>query len=65
VSFSTPPDALPKNRQRSPDRQRTVRSPSLLGRAGVQQGGVREMFSEFVQWLQSQGVPLRPTNNGF
>jgi hypothetical protein len=23
------------------------------------------MFNEFVQWLQSQGVPLRPTNNGF
>jgi len=23
------------------------------------------MFTEFVQWLQSQGVPLRPTNNGF
>jgi hypothetical protein len=23
------------------------------------------MFSEFVQWLQSQSVPLRPTNNGF
>jgi hypothetical protein len=37
----------------------------FLGRAGVQQGGVREMFNEFVQWLQSQGVPLRPTNNGF
>jgi hypothetical protein len=26
---------------------------------------VRKMFNEFVQWLQSQGVPLRPTNNGF
>jgi DNA-binding transcriptional ArsR family regulator len=23
------------------------------------------MFNEFVQWLQLQGVPLRPTNNGF
>jgi uncharacterized protein (DUF983 family) len=23
------------------------------------------MFNEFVQWLQSQGVPLRPTNNGY
>ncbi len=23
------------------------------------------MFNEFVQWLQSQGVLLRPTNNGF
>jgi DNA-binding Lrp family transcriptional regulator/energy-coupling factor transporter ATP-binding protein EcfA2 len=23
------------------------------------------MFNEFIQWLQSQGVPLRPTNNGY